>query len=62
MFVNYVGRAVRFPQRDKRLELRNWQPMVLSETRGLWLSWVDRGGIGYTVRLGARLGTRSLTF
>jgi hypothetical protein len=36
--------------------------MVLSETRGLWLSWVDRGGIGYTVRRGARLGTRSLTF
>ena len=28
--------------------------MVLSETRGLWLSWVIRGGIGLTRRLGAR--------
>jgi hypothetical protein len=27
--------------------------MVLSETRGLWLSWVVRGGIGLTRRLGA---------
>ena len=31
--------------------------MVLSETRGLWLSWVIRGGIGFTRRLGAT-GTR----
>src|ERR1700693_2675718 len=27
--------------------------MVLSETRGLWLCWVIRGGIGLTRRLGA---------
>jgi hypothetical protein len=27
--------------------------MVLSETRGLWLSWVVRGGIGFGLRLGA---------
>ena len=31
--------------------------MVLSETLGLWLSWVIRGGIGFTRRLGAT-GTR----
>src|SRR5215467_6562379 len=28
--------------------------MVLSETRGLWLSWVIRGGIGLSQRLSAR--------
>jgi hypothetical protein len=26
---------------------------ILSETRGLWLCWVSRGGIGLTRRLGA---------
>jgi hypothetical protein len=31
--------------------------MVLSETRGLWLFWVIREGIGLTRRLGAT-GTR----
>ena len=31
--------------------------MVLSETLGLWLSWVIRGGTGFTRRLGAT-GTR----
>src|SRR5215469_2453627 len=28
--------------------------MVLSETRGLWLFWVIRGGIGFTRRLAAK--------
>jgi len=28
-----------------------WQRMVLSETRGLWLSWIVREGIGWIRRL-----------
>jgi len=30
--------------------------MALLETRGLWLSWVIRGGIGLTRRLSATFG------
>src|SRR5215468_4391335 len=44
------------------LESWDWQAcavvtmstMVLSETRGQWLFWVIRGGIGLTRRLGAK--------
>src|SRR5258708_39618109 len=31
--------------------LYEWQRMVLSETRGLWLSWIVREGIGWIRRL-----------
>jgi len=36
-----------------RLQAADWQmpTMVLSETRGLWLSWVVRGGIRWRLRL-----------
>jgi len=37
--------------------LEEWQRMVLLETRGLWLSWIIRGGIECPGRL-ARLSTR----
>jgi hypothetical protein len=39
--------------------LEEWQRMVLFETRGLWLSWIVRGGIGCPGRLAcfkARIG------
>jgi hypothetical protein len=34
--------------------------IILCETRGLWLFWVVRGGIGLTRRLGASLSVQSL--
>ncbi len=53
----FLSAVVPYPFRDGRhwfsetnkpdgYPLPEWQPMVLSETRGLWLSWIVRGGIG----------------
>src|SRR5215470_17441473 len=42
------------PMRWRRTVQTEWQRMVLSETRGLWLSSIVRGGIGLHRRLSAR--------
>ena len=55
--------AIRFLKRIKPdgYPPDEWQRMVLSEARGLWLFSVVRGGIGLRRRLGARRQKRSLT-
>src|SRR5271157_145621 len=46
-----------------RLQAAGWQSptMVLSETRGLWLCWVVRGGIRWPLRLECLNPPRILT-
>ena len=45
--------AVRFSETHKLNLVAELPTMVLSETRGLQLCWVMRGGIGSAWRLGA---------
>ena len=53
--ISSLWRRQSFPETNKPdgyplcdYPLCEWQRMVLSETRGLWLSWIVRGGIGFS--------------
>ena len=48
--ISLLWRRQLFPETNKPdgYPLCEWQRMVLSETRGLWLSWIVRGGIGFS--------------
>jgi len=48
----FMTAPFRFCETHKLTWLQCCQPMVLSETRGLQLSWVMRGGIESAWRLG----------
>jgi hypothetical protein len=51
--VRWPDGAIRFSETHKLTWVAELPTMVLSETRGLQLSWVMRGGIGLQWRLGA---------
>ena len=47
------------PEASQAEVLAKVPTMILSETRGLLLFWVVRGGIGLKWRLGAEISTQS---